>query len=267
LADAGSGAGDWHIAVRSGGHHLPGTNNIATGVTIDLGMMNRSSYDRSRGLASVEPGAKWKDVYYNLLENGNVTVTGGRDGSVGVGGFLTGGGMSYHTGRNGFGCDTVVNFEVVLANGSIVEANAEENPTLWKALKGGSLNFGIVTRFDLQANPAVNLAIRQGIISPNYSDNIIDAVVQFTNHQEERPDDALITVYMHDTAISEDMIISATRINTKGDLNTTSFKRIDEIPSSVSSWEHKSLADAANSSLPAGTEYVEFPPRLLTKRS
>ena len=83
LADRGSGAGDWHIAVRSGGHSLPGTNNIADGVTIDLGMMNSSRYDSDHNLANVEPGAAWKDVYYNLLQYGNVTVTGGRDGGVG----------------------------------------------------------------------------------------------------------------------------------------------------------------------------------------
>ena len=43
--------------------------------------------------------------------------------------------------------------EVVLANGSIVNANADENAALYMALKGGSNNFGIVTRFDLQTYP------------------------------------------------------------------------------------------------------------------
>jgi len=91
--------------------------------------MNCSYYDPDRDLANDEPGAAWKDVYYNLL-NSNVTVTGGRDGGVGVGGFLLGGGNSYYSGRNGFGCGPVVGFEVVLANGSIVEANVDENPAL-----------------------------------------------------------------------------------------------------------------------------------------
>lgn len=256
LADSGSGAGDWHIAVRSGGHSYLGFNNIANGVTIDLGLMNRSSYDPVQDLASVEPGAAWKDVYYNLLQNGNVTVTGGRDGGVGVGGFLLGGGNSYYTGRNGFGCDQVVNFEVVLANGSIVEASDDQNPALWKALKGGSLNFGIVTRFDLRAMPAVDLAYGQSVISSNYSDGVVDAVVEFTDHPMELGDDALITLYTHDTSISKDVTIILIRVNTKGNLNTTSFNRINEIPTLTKSWELESLADAANSSqVPAGTKY------------
>lgn len=59
------------------------------------------------------------------------------------------GGLSFFSSREGFICDNVVSFEVVLASGEIVNANAKENPDLWKALKGGSNNFGIVTKFEL----------------------------------------------------------------------------------------------------------------------
>ena len=44
----------------------------------------------------------------------------------------------------------MVNFEIVLADGQIVSANAQQNPDLFTALKGGSNNFGVVTRFDFQ---------------------------------------------------------------------------------------------------------------------
>lgn len=44
-----------------------------------------------------------------------------------------------------------MNYEVVLASGQVVHANAKENPDLWLALKGGSNNFGVVTRFDLSS--------------------------------------------------------------------------------------------------------------------
>lgn len=59
--------------------------------------------------------------------------------------------MSYFAPRYGFVCDQVDNYEVVLASGKIVQANSKQNPDLWFALKGGSNNFGIVTRFDLKA--------------------------------------------------------------------------------------------------------------------
>jgi hypothetical protein len=46
--------------------------------------------------------------------------------------------------------DNVVNYEVVLASGETINANAHENSDLWTALRGGSNNFGIVTRFDMK---------------------------------------------------------------------------------------------------------------------
>jgi len=60
------------------------------------------------------------------------------------------GGISYFGAQYGFGCDMVENFEIVLANGQITNANSNQNSDLFVALKGGSSNFGIVTRFDLK---------------------------------------------------------------------------------------------------------------------
>lgn len=60
------------------------------------------------------------------------------------------GGLSFFSSREGFICDNVLNYEVVLASGEIVNANAHENADLWTALRGGGNNLGIVTRFDLK---------------------------------------------------------------------------------------------------------------------
>ncbi|KAJ4289140.1 hypothetical protein N0V90_011482 [Kalmusia sp. IMI 367209] len=247
LHKAGDGAGDWHIAVRSGGHSYPGSNNVDKGVTIDLGHMNGSWSNAERNVASIQPGGHWRDVYANLLDKYNVTVTGGRDGDVGVGGFLLGGGISYYTGENGFGCDTVLNYEVVLANGTIVQANVDENSDLFKALKGGGPNFGIVTRFDLEAMPAVNLAYGQSVILSNYSNDIIDNLIEFTDNAADRPHDHLITLYMH-IPTTEGVTVLSIRTNTEDNMNTTAFDRVNKIPALQSSWESMSLADAANAS-------------------
>ena len=142
LGEYNHGAGDWYIALRSGGHSLAASNNIDNGVTIDLGLMEGAAYDLKTGLASVGPGGKWMDVYRTLLEDHKVSVVGGRDGDVGVGGFTTGGGISYYTPRLGFACDNVAAMEVVLANGSIITASNDQNTDLYLALKGGSLNAG-----------------------------------------------------------------------------------------------------------------------------
>jgi hypothetical protein len=153
------------------------------------GWFNTTSYNADTNIASVGPGAHWGSVYDTLTPYG-VTVTGGRAAYVGVGGFLLGGGNSYHSGSHGFACDQVQNFEIVLADGQVVSANAEENSDLWKALKGGSGNFGLVTRFDLYAiefeDPSIPY-IWGGIVGFNYtqSDAMIDAFVDFTNNVDK----------------------------------------------------------------------------------
>lgn len=71
------------------------------------------------------------------------------------------GGLSFFSRRKGFACDSVVDYEVILGNGSVVHANEASNPDLWVALKGGSNNFGVVTYFTTKTFP-------QGEISGGY---------------------------------------------------------------------------------------------------
>jgi FAD/FMN-containing dehydrogenase len=105
------------FAVRSGGHTVwSGSNNINNGVTIDLGLMKTVTLDKNTSTASIQPGARWVNVYSTLDPEG-YTVPGGRAGTVGVAGFLTGGGNSFYTARKGFACDNVKNFELVTASG------------------------------------------------------------------------------------------------------------------------------------------------------
>jgi hypothetical protein len=138
------------FAVRSGGHTIkPGGSNIDNGVLIDLSRLNQIEYDIVGRVATVGSGARWGDVYREL-EPHNVTVVGGRLNDIGVGGLVLGGGLSWLSSRYGLACDNVVNFEVVLANGTLVNANATSSSDLYKALKGGGNNFGIVTRFTLK---------------------------------------------------------------------------------------------------------------------
>ena len=87
---------------------------------------------------------------YSQLDALDLATSGGRVAIVGAGGLITGGGISFFSARQGFVCDNVENFEVVLGTGQIVNANAKTNPDLWRALRGGSNNFGIVTQFTIR---------------------------------------------------------------------------------------------------------------------
>lgn len=156
--------------IRGGGHiHFPGAAGIEDGVTIDLGKIKDVVHHEINHTVSVGAGAVWDDVY-SQLDKINVMVTGARASSVGmkpvlfqiascsdrllpsgVAGSTLGGGNSYYAARKGLICDGVRRFEIVLGDGSIVTASRETRSDLFRALKGGSSNFGIVTRFDYDA--------------------------------------------------------------------------------------------------------------------
>lgn len=232
LGSAGQGAGDWHIAIRSGGHGSDEQNSITNGVIIDLTQLNATNYNAETNVASIGTGSRWGATYAALEEHG-VSVTGGRQSIVGVGGLLLGGGVGWHTPRRGFGCDRVVNYEVVLASGKVISANASAHSDLWRALKGGSCNFGIVTRFDIEAFPANNLTLERRTIGEEHTDEYIDAIVKFADLDQSFQDNAInsVTTYSPGGGISN----TVAEVNTANNLNTTAFDAFNQLPTLVPS--------------------------------
>ncbi|KAF8209364.1 hypothetical protein K438DRAFT_1666111 [Mycena galopus ATCC 62051] len=149
---------DCSFAVRSGGHMISkGFSNIdATGFTIDLQKMNEISLGDGGKIVSFGSGSRWHQVYAALRPH-NLTTVGGRAADVGVSGFLLGGGISSLSLAHGFGSSNIVNYQVVLADGIINDVNAQNLPDLYWALKYGSTNFGIVTRFDMTTYPLTDV--------------------------------------------------------------------------------------------------------------
>ncbi|KAI7784556.1 FAD-dependent monooxygenase yanF [Diaporthe eres] len=164
------------FGIRSGAHSaFKGSNGAKDGITVDFGKQ------RSR------PGSTWERVYTTLRDGWNVTTVGGRASVVGVGGFTTGGGYSFHTNAHGFACDTVINFEIVLANGTVVNANSTSNPDLFKAQKGGSGNLGFVTRIDQKVinNPDMWGGLTQYNLTER--DQLFRAYINFDQGMDQDP--------------------------------------------------------------------------------
>lgn len=78
------------FAIRSGGHSFDGGSTLEGGIQIDLRAMKSISVSTDRKTTSIQPGAKWEDVYFKL-DAMNLAVPGGRDAGVGVGGLSLGG--------------------------------------------------------------------------------------------------------------------------------------------------------------------------------
>ncbi|KAK8108867.1 FAD-binding domain-containing protein [Apiospora sp. TS-2023a] len=234
------------FAIRSGGHMwVPGASNIADGVTIDLGRFKKTTYNPATKLASVEPGARWNDVY-PVVEKEGVMVTGGRVGDVGVGGYLTGGGLSFHNCRTGLACDSVVRYEVVLADGRVVEADKDNNADLFRALKGGGNNFGVVTRFDLETFPAKTCWGGFAMYSDEAGPALIDAYGDYMRHASEEPDGAYMLFWTYDSSRNE-VSWMAVVMQVDGDADSKLYQKTLEVPSNFSQMGPTSIYKIASS--------------------
>ncbi|KAI1376334.1 FAD-binding domain-containing protein [Hypoxylon crocopeplum] len=218
------------FAVRSGGHMswAGAGNNIEEGVTIDLGLMAKTTYDPETKFASLQPGGRWTNVYADVEKHG-VMVAGGREGLVGVGGLLTGGGLTFYTCRDGWGCDQVVNYEVVLADGSIVNANDTTNPDLFRVLKGGHNNFGIVTRFDMKTFEAKGIWDGNVVHSKASTNEIIEAYVDFSENLAKNPNDHVLAMWVYMPQV-EEYFINMVLTNLDGDESPKSLQKFLAIP-------------------------------------
>jgi len=167
------------FAVKSGGHAaFAGASNIQDGITIDLQYLDEITVSEDQTVTRLGPGNRWTDVYSHLVPLG-LSVVGGRDSEIGVGGLTLGGGISWYSSRYGWALDGVRSYELVAASGQVLEVNLESYPDLYWALRGGGNNFGIVTRFDLETFPQGGMWGGSMITGPDTLDQVLDAFHDF----------------------------------------------------------------------------------------
>ena len=145
------------LGIRSGGHGISGRSTNDGGIVVDLGALSQIEVlDTETRRVRIGQGARWMQVA-NALEPHGWAISSGDYGGVGVGGLATAGGIGFLAREHGLTIDRMVAADVLLADGSVVRASAEENPDLFWAVRGAGANVGIVVAFEFEASPVGDL--------------------------------------------------------------------------------------------------------------
>lgn len=139
------------FSVRSGGHGIAGTSTNDGGIILDLKKMNRIKVlGAQTGIVQVEAGAIWGDVALALAPH-NLALTSGNFGDTGVGGLATTGGLGYFARSQGLTLDCMRSAKLLTADGTVRWVDAENEPDLFWAVRGGGAQVGIALEFVFHA--------------------------------------------------------------------------------------------------------------------
>lgn len=174
------------ISVYGGGHGVTGAAVTDGGLCIDLRGMKHVEVDPAAKVVRADGGLNWGELDAATQAHG-LAVTGGRVSTTGVGGLSLGSGSGWLERRFGFTCDNLVAAEVVTADGAVVTASESSNPDLFWALRGGSGNFGIVTRFTFRLHELGPIVFGGMLIFP--AARALEVVREFRDFMLKAPEE------------------------------------------------------------------------------
>jgi FAD/FMN-containing dehydrogenase len=177
------------VAVRGGGHNVAGRSTIDGGVMIDLSPMQGIHVDPKGRTARAQGGVTWNGFNRETQFHGLAT-TGGVVSTTGIGGLTLGGGLGWLMGKHALALDNLLSVDLVLADGKILTASADDNADLFWALRGGGGNFGVAASLEYRLHP-VGPIITGGIIAYPFSE-AWDVLRFFRDVTASLPDELMV---------------------------------------------------------------------------
>jgi FAD/FMN-containing dehydrogenase len=144
------------VAIRGGGHNAGGLGSCDGGLVIDLSRMRGVRVNPAERTVRAEGGCNCRDVDRSTHAYGMATPTG-TVSTTGIAGLTLGGGIGHLSRPYGLTIYNLLTVDMVLAAGSFVTASEKENPDLFRAVRGGGGNFGVVTSFLFRLHPVATV--------------------------------------------------------------------------------------------------------------
>jgi FAD binding domain/Berberine and berberine like len=144
------------VAAQHTGHNAVPLGSLASTVLLRTAGLGGVQIDADAASARVGAGALWGDLVPGASDQGLAALHGSAPG-VGIAGYTLGGGASFYARKHGLACNRVTAIELVTAGGEQIRVDAENEPDLFWALRGGGGSFGVVTalEFDLLSLPEI----------------------------------------------------------------------------------------------------------------
>lgn len=144
------------IAAQTTGHNAGPLGDLSGTVLVKTSGMGGVAIDAERRIARVGAGVMWADVVDAAAPHGLVALHGSSP-TVGVAGYSLGGGMGWLARSHGLQANSLTAVELVTPDGEFVRADADHDPELFWALRGGGGNFGVVTALEFALYPLTEI--------------------------------------------------------------------------------------------------------------
>jgi len=177
------------IAIRCGGHNVAGRSTTDGGVMIDLAPMTGIHVDPKARTARAQGGLTW-NLFNRETQVHGLATTGGVISTTGIAGLTLGGGIGWLMGKHALALDNLLSVDLVLADGRVVTASADQNADLFWGLCGGGGNFGVATSFEYRLHP-VGPTITGGVIAYPL-DAAWDVLRHFRDITASLPDELMV---------------------------------------------------------------------------
>ncbi|MFC5176893.1 FAD-binding oxidoreductase [Nocardioides taihuensis] len=233
------------LAVRGGGHSLAGFSTCDDGIVLDLGSLDQVQVDVARARVRVPGGALLHDLDAATVPVNGV-VSAGVVSHTGVGGLTLGGGMGWNSRRYGLAIDNLLSVDLVTADGTCRTVDAESDPELFWAIRGGGGNFGVVTWFEFRMRELGSPCVVTSAYPTSAADQVLEDLAGIAS---DLPRDQTIglflsrdelrvkSVWFGDTATAEARLAPATRLGgQRGKSATSTFTELQHASDESVAW-------------------------------